>query len=179
MKKSTLASFSGILLLALAITQSCKKEDEPTPPTPTPTPAPEFIADSSSFLSYMTWTVQSVKNGPSPSLGTAHAGNDSTVTRSVHFKNGQDPVNGKYPIGTIIVKHTTNTANSVNELTAMVKRGNGFNAGVGDWEFFMLMPDGKIAKDASGAPMRGANLMGGMCGGCHSSASAKDFIFSK
>lgn len=181
MRKTTITTVLGVLFVTLAVTQSCKKDkDEPTPePTPTPVPTQEFIADSTSFLSYMTWTVQSVKTGPSPSLGTAHAGNDSTVTRVVHFKDGQNPVNGKYPIGTIIVKHSTNPANSVNEITAMVKRGNNFNSSVGDWEFFMLMPDGKIAKDATGSPMRGASLMGGMCGGCHSSASSKDFIFSK
>jgi hypothetical protein len=182
MKKTSFLILVASLIALGAFIQSCKKDKktvETTEPTPTPVATEEFIADSTSFLSYMTWTVQSIKTGPSPSLGTAHAGNDSTVTRSVHFKNGQNPVNGKYPVGTIIVKHSTNPANSVNELTAMVKRGNNFNSTKGDWEFFMLMPDGKIAKDANGSPMRGANLMSGMCGGCHSAASTKDFIFSK
>lgn len=181
MRKTTFTAVMGILLLTLAVTQSCKKEeDEPTPtPTPTPTPSAEFIADSATFLSYMTWTVQAVKTGPSPSLGTAHAGNDSTVTRIVHFKDGQNPVNGKYPVGTVIVKHSSNTANTLQEIVAMVKRGNNFNPSVGDWEFFMLELNGKIAKDANGQPMRGASLMGGMCGGCHSAASSKDYIFTK
>lgn len=182
MKRDFISSAALIIVFTLLVF-SCKKE-KTTDPEPTPTPAPtpaaqEFIADTSSFVSFMTWTVQSTKKGPSPSLGTAHVGNDTSVTRRVHFKDGQNPVNGKYPIGTIIVKHATNPAGTVNEMTAMVKRGNNFNSGAGDWEFFMLGPNGNIARDANGNLMRGANLMGGMCGGCHGAASAKDYIFSK
>lgn len=163
---------------AVFLFSACKK-DKNEDPQPTPTPSPEFIADTNSFVNFMSWPIQSTKKGPSPSLGTAHVGNDTSVTRSVHFKDGQSPSDGKYPIGTIIVKHSTNPAGSVNELTAMVKRGNGFNSSLGDWEFFMLSANGKIAKDGSGNLMRGASLMGGMCGSCHSAASSKDFIFSK
>ncbi len=36
----------------------------------------------------------------------------------------------------------------------------------------------KIAMDTEGNPMRGADLMGGMCLGCHSAAST-DYVFSK
>lgn len=177
MKKLSL--ILSIMIMLGIYFSSCKKEKKSDPePTPTPS-AQEFVADTNSFLSFMSWPIQSTKKGPSPSLGTAHVGNDTSVTRSVHFKDGQNAVNGKYPIGTIIVKHSTNPAGSVNELTAMVKRGNNFNSSVGDWEFFMLNTNGKIAKDASGNYMRGASLMGGMCGSCHNAASAKDFIFSK
>jgi hypothetical protein len=64
--------------------------------------------------------------------------------------------------------------------TAMVKRGNNFNAAGGDWEWFMLNSDGSIAVDAtSGMAMRGANLMNGMCIGCHQGASSKDYVYSK
>jgi len=38
----------------------------------------------------------------------AHGGNDETVVRDVYFKDGQLPVNGIYPVGTIIVKHLKN-----------------------------------------------------------------------
>ncbi len=177
--KTHVILLSSISLL-MALTFSCKKEENEPTPEPTPTPVvQEFIADTNSFVSFMTWTVQSTKKGPSPSLSTAHVGNDTSVTRKVHFKDGQNVVNGKYPIGTIIVKHATNPAGTVNELTAMVKRGNNFNSGTGDWEFFMLNSNGKIAKDATGNLMRGANLMGGMCGNCHGAVASKDYIFSK
>jgi hypothetical protein len=101
------------------------------------------------------------------------------VVRDVHFKNGQNPLNAVYPIGTLIVKHSHNPTGTINEFTAMVKRGNNFNPSYGDWEFFLLNSSGTIATDSSGMQMRGANLMGGMCGSCHAVASSKDFVFSK
>lgn len=168
-----LAASLAITTAFLFFEQSCKKE------TKTDAVAnSEFIADSNTFADYMNWPVQATKNGMDPSLGMAHAGNDSSATRSVHFKDGVSPVNGKYPVGSIIVKHTTNSAGTLNEVTGMVKRGNGFNPTKGDWEFFILTTDGKIAKDL-GIELRGANLMGGMCGNCHVGAINKDFVFSK
>lgn len=173
-KQTTIISTLTLVMFSTTLIQSCKKDktdDKATTNT-------EFIADSTTFLSFMSWPVQATKNGMDPSLGMAHAGNDSTATRTVHFKDGVSPVNGIYPVGSIIVKHTTNTAGTLNEFTGMVKRGNGFNPTKGDWEFFMLMPNGKIATDA-GMQLRGANLMGGMCGSCHAGAANKDYIFSK
>jgi len=61
----------------------------------------------------------------------------------------------------------------------MAKRGNNFNPSTGDWEIFLLTSSGNIATDSTGMPMRGANLMGGMCRSCHAGASEKDFIYSK
>jgi hypothetical protein len=171
MRKLTLITFLGAFIVVASLVQSCKKDD----PAIT-----EFVADNSTFDNFSTWSLDKTSVGPSPSLGPAHAGNDSTVTRKVYFKNGQNPVNGTYPIGTVIVKHSTNPAGTVNEIVGMVKRGNGFNPATGDWEWFMLMPDGKIASDANGMAMRGgAAMMNGMCNGCHGAASAKDFVFSK
>jgi hypothetical protein len=64
------------------------------------------------------------------------------------------------------------------EVTAMVKRGNGFNPNNNDWEWFMLTQDGEIAEDGD-MVMRGATLMEGMCGSCHSQAASQDYLFSK
>lgn len=164
------SSFLGLTIFL----QSCK-EDDTTAQNPVTN---EFIADSTTFIGFMSWPVEATFYGTDPSLGMAHAGNDSTAIRRVHFKDGVNRVNGKFPIGSIIVKHTTNAAGTLNEFTGMVKRGNGFNPNFGDWEFFMLTSDGKIGSDM-GMPMRGANLMNGMCGGCHTGAANKDFIFSK
>lgn len=140
---------------------------------------PEFIATDASFANFQNWVLEAELSGPDPALGPAHHGNDSTVTRHIYFKDGQDPENGLYPVGTIIVKQSDNHDHSVNEVTAMAKRGNNFDAGHNDWEYFMLMPDGKIATDGDGNVMRGANLMNGMCLGCHSAAANTDYIFSK
>lgn len=171
MQKLSILTVFGVFIILLSAMQSCTKDDaEPT----------EFIADNSTFANFDNWSLDAVNHGPSPSLSTAHAGNDTTVTRNVYFLNGQDRVNGSYPIGTAIVKHSTNPSGSVSEITAMVKRGNGFNPSTGDWEWFMLMADGSIATDSDGMAMRGgASMMGGMCNSCHAFASANDFTFSK
>lgn len=176
MKKSNKHLLSiAIILIGTVLIQSCTKDEDKDDKK---TADNEFIADSTTFIGFMSWPLEATKNGADPSLGMAHAGNDSTAVRRIYFKDGVNPTNGIYPIGATIVKHTTNAAGTLNEFTGMVKRGNGFNPGKGDWEFFMLSANGKIAYDM-GAPLRGANLMGGMCGGCHAGAASKDFIFSK
>ncbi len=139
----------------------------------------EYIADDNTFQSWMNFALYTTKQSPDPALGKAHGGNDNTVTREIYFKDNQSRVNGIYPIGTVIVKHSKNPDNSFNMITAMVKRGNNFNPNAGDWEWFILGPNGKIMKDDNGVAMRGANLMDGMCAGCHSQAVSKDFVFSK
>ncbi len=178
MKKKTIVSLTLILFTGILVFQSCKKDKEDS--ATSTSASDEFIADSSSFVSFMNWSLDKSYNGPDPLLGAmAHANNDSTVIRDVYFKDGQNSVNGKYPVGTLVVKYSHNPDSTVNEYTAMAKRGNNFNPNYGDWEFFMLTSSGSIATDSTGTAMRGADLMGGMCGSCHNSASSKDLIFSK
>ncbi|BDS09968.1 hypothetical protein [Aureispira anguillae] len=168
--KKTKLFFAAIAIFSIAYTtQSCQD------PTPEPT---EFIADNSTFANFTNWELAATNVGPSPSLGAAHAGNDSTVTRKIYYKDAQAPVDGVYPVGTVIVKHSANPAGTVAEYTGMVKRGNSFNPSHNDWEWFMLESNGNIATDSSGAEMRGANLMNGMCNNCHSVATT-DYSFSK
>ncbi len=163
-----------ILGASLSFT-SCKKDDDPVEDLK----PEEYIANNDSFKSIMTWTLGAAPVGIDPALGTAHAGNDSTVTRSIYFKDNAKPVNGKYPVGSIVVKHSHNPAGTVNMYTAMVKRGNNFDADNGDWEYFMLAGDGQIGMD-NGMEMRGngATMMNGMCLMCHSGASGRDYIFT-
>lgn len=170
MKKTFLILPIAAIIVGTSLVQSCKKNSS--------TPA-EYVATNSSFSGFSGWPLQSTKHGPDPLLAVmAHANNDSTVTRDEYFKDGQGVVNGKYPVGTIVVKHSYNLSGTVSEYTGMVKRGNNFNPSHGDWEFFMLKSDGTIMTDTTGMVMRGANLMGGMCASCHSAAT-KDYIFSK
>lgn len=174
MKKTTIFSILAFAFVGFVSIQSCKKDNNTTTPT-----TQGFVADNNSFASFMSWSLDKTYHGPDPLLAAmAHANNDSSVTRDVYFKNGQAPVNGKYPVGALIVKHSHNPTGTVNEHTAMAKRGNNFNPGYGDWEFFMLTPSGTIATDSTGMAMRGANLMNGMCRSCHTSAS-HDLVFSK
>ena len=169
MKRSVL--FTVLAAVAVVVSmQSCKNDEAMNE---------EFIADDSSFSNFMSWKLEATNQGPDPALGTAHAGNDATVSRMIYYKNGQNLVNDEFPVGTIIAKHSKNPDLTVNEFTAMVKRGNGFNSTGGDWEWFMLNADGSIATDASsGMKMRGASLMNGMCVACHS-AGPTDFSFTK
>jgi hypothetical protein len=172
MKKMFIIFPLALVLILAATNESCKKKDS-TAATPT-----ELIADDNTFSGFMAWSNISTKHGIDPSLGTAHAGNDSTGTRVVFLKNNQDRINGKFPVGTLLVKHSYTTSGGVNMYTAMVKRGNNFNPSNNDWEWMILSADGKIMKDSTGMQMRGASLMGGMCGSCHSHASG-DFVYSK
>lgn len=162
-----------VILLVMGVVSSCDNKEDETPQEPQ-----EYVATDDSFSDFQSWELAAEEQGPDPALGPAHHGNDSTVTRYIYFKDSQSPSNGTYPLGTIIVKESMNDAMSVHETTAMVKRGNNFNPSHGDWEWFMLAPDGKIATDEDGNPMRGADLMGGMCNGCHSAATT-DYVFSK
>lgn len=136
----------------------------------------EFVAEDATFENFMTWSLDATRNGADPSLGGAHAGNDSNSVREVYFLDGQDPVSGVYPRGTVIVKYTT-LSDGGKEITAMVKRGGDFDTANGDWEYFMLNEDGSIADDGN---MRGAGgeIMNGMCLGCHQYAT-NDYIFVK
>lgn len=139
----------------------------------------EFVADNSTFAGFGSWPLQEIYHGiDTVNLGGEHGGDDSSSTRSVYFMDGQDPVDGLYPRGTLIVKYTTNTSGSLDVITAMAKRGGNFNPAYNDWEWFILNVDGSIAEDENGNPLRGANLMSGACGGCHAGAET-DFVFSK
>lgn len=163
----------GFLFIGASLFQSCDKDDDNTTPS-------EFIADNTTFTGFDAWHLHKTKEGVDPANGGLHDNNDSTVVRKIYIKDDASLVNGQYPVGTLIVKHAYSPDLAFNQITGMVKRGNGFNPTTGDWEWFMLMPDGAIATDANGMAMRGgAAMMGGACNSCHSGASAKDFVFSK
>lgn len=165
--KTTKLFVVGLFFVSLVM-QSCD------PATTTPT---EFIANNNTFAGFTNWSLVGTKNGVDPALGIAHAGNDSTSTRKIYFKDNQDPVDGVYPVGTLIAKHVYNSAGTVEAYMGMAKRGNGFSPNHNDWEWFILNADGSIQVDAtSSEPKRGANL--GSCATCHSGA-ATDYSFAK
>lgn len=173
---SKLLKLLGLFFIATTLVfTSCSNDDDDDPADQ----PQEYVADDNTFTDFRDWMKEAELQGPDPALGPAHAGNDSTVTRRVYFKDGQDRVNGAYPLGTLVVKEGLNTEGTFQEITAMVKRGNNFNPSGGDWEWFVLNPDGSIAKDGDGNALRGADLMGGMCIGCHSQASSLDYTFTK
>jgi len=172
MKIKTILFYTVPLIYAGLIMQACSNDDDEQPD-------PEFVATSADFANFRSWAEVAVNQGPDPALGTAHQGNDETVTRTIYIKDDASRgSNGEFPVGTLVVKDTRDAEGNTMEVTAMVKRGNNFNPDNNDWEWFMLTPDGEIAED-NGMVMRGAALMQGMCGGCHTQAANQDFIFSK
>ena len=208
MKKINYLFLSGALIMGMTLTQSCKKEGctdaiaenydedakeddgsctyidgctdedalnyDATATMDDGSCEYEFVADDNTFSGFMSWELAATFNGADPSLGAAHGGNDSMAVREIFFLDSQDPVDGVYPTGTVIVKYTTLSTGD-KEVTAMVKRGDDFDTDGADWEYFMLNEDGTIA---DGGNMRGADLMGGMCKGCHSYAT-NDYVFAK
>lgn len=169
--KTKMIILATVFVFFMAFIQSCKEDKEES--------SPEFVAGSSDFNDFRTWTEVAVNKGPSPSLGEAHHGNNADATRTIYFKDNQERASdGRFPVGTLVVKETKDAAGNTIEVTALVKRGNNFNPDHNDWEWFMLNPDGTIKVDA-GVTFRGAKLMDGMCGACHTQAKSDDFIFSK
>ncbi len=179
MKKRAFTITAITLLLTTATIQSCKNET--STPTPTPTTPSEFIADDNTFAGFETWTLTASKSGVDPAmLKTAHAGDDPTSVRNIYFGNSAvTRENGEFPVGTVVSKKTTWQGNGGGSMiTAMAKRGNSFDAGGKNWEYFVLNADGSILVD-NGTVMRGADLMNGACKGCHAAVADNDYIFTK
>jgi len=139
----------------------------------------DFVPDNSTFAGWENWTLVETVEEPSLTLGEmAHGGQDSSFVRKIYIKDNAKRENGEYPMGTVIVKHSYSEDQDINEYTAMAKRKADFNTEGAGWEWFMLAADGSIAVNESNETMRGANLMDGMCQGCHGSTTASDFVFT-
>jgi len=129
----------------------------------------EFIATNSDFDDYASWSLIGTEQGPDPLLGAAHEGNDADAVRKVYKKQLQArPGDGQwdsYPVGTMLLKTVQDQGGDIIGKTGMVKRGAGFDADNGDWEYFMWdVASGDIA-------VQGAV---GMCIGCHGGANVND-----
>lgn len=155
MKKNQLLGTLFCALFIAFMVQSCNKE---------------FVADDDTFADWDGWALVATENGPAPDLGEAHAANDSTVTRKIYFLDDEEAEDSEYPVGTAIFKHTKSEDGALENFLGMVKRGKDFNPDNNDWEWFKLNADGSIIE-------RGENI--GMCGTCHASSNATDYVFSK
>ncbi len=130
----------------------------------------EVAAAASDFADYATWTQIADVSGANALLGMAHKADDPTAQRRIYSRSplgNPDAALGGYPKGTMLVKEITQ-GGAVTEITAMVKRGGAFNPDNGNWEWFMLDPATLDIMD------RGADLMMGMCNGCHAQALEAD-----
>ena len=138
----------------------------------------EYVANDADFANYTKWTLVDRVSGPSESLQNAHLANDPNATRSIYIKDNADRTDdGKFPVGTTLVKHYTNKDGKLLGGVGMVKRGAGFNKEFGGWEWFVLnVSTGKIAINASGAQSRGA-IAG--CNQCHAKTADNDYVFTR
>lgn len=75
----------------------------------------------------------------------------------------------KFPVGSVIVKEKLGSADSTTPevLTAMIKRGPGYNPEGGDWEYLVL--DGAASKIIEQGKLT-------RCSGCHRPYQHSDFV---
>jgi len=141
----------------------------------------EFAVADGDFDDYASWHEIDSEQGPDAALGAAHAGNDENAVRTIFRKQlAANPAEGDwgYPVGTMIAKEVRDGAGAIIGMTGMVKRGAGFDASNGDWEWFVLDTT-DFSMEARGT---GAEVMGGMCVGCHGAANSggngSDYVFA-
>ena len=156
-----------IFLISGIIISACSDDDDDNPNKP----AAEFIAEQSDFANYNTWTMVGEYTEDDARLGgMAHgAGN---LKRIVYVNKSNTQLNdGEFENGLILIKEGRDKeTNELKELAGMVKRGGDFNSNHNGWEWFMFdLETGNIMG-------RDANLMEGMCNGCHAGAG-KDYSF--
>ncbi len=146
----------------------------------------EIVLESDSFAGYTDWTIIDDRTDANPLLDDMAHGAPIEGTRRIVYQRplyaNPDTETQGYPVGTKFVKETYDDGALI-EITAMVKRGGDFNSANNYWEWFILdTATGNIALDDSGAALRGADLMNGMCNGCHFAANTVsgngiDYVF--
>ncbi len=135
----------------------------------------EFMAESSDFDDYANWTMIGTEQGPDALLGMAHEGNDANAVRKIYKKQLQANPNGwnGFPVGTMYLKTVEDAEGTIIGKTGMAKRGNSFDSGHGDWEYFMM--------DAESGHMMAMGDGASMCIGCHTAAvvagNGVDYVF--
>jgi hypothetical protein len=140
------------------------------------TRGPTFIAYARDFQGFESWPSETF-NDPNPGGATHVAG-----LRTVYLNHAPDAGATEFPLGTIIVKRTSD-----GKTFAQVKRGGGYNlSGAKNWEWF------EIGENANGAvfiqwqgtfPPVGEAYGGDPngCNGCHltMNAVANDYVIAQ
>jgi len=169
-----------LLILGLITTAGCGG-----PPKPDDNQQDEdkiFIALEHNFQAYPTWERFHLEGNGS---GTPHFGG----TRDIYLNSRPAKGATKFPVGTIIVKHTDGVGDPDNggpRTFAMVKRGGDYNMnGALNWEWFELVQSDptdptspwQIAWRGLGPSAGGAyGMTDGSCNGCHAQGSANDYV---
>ncbi len=172
-----------VLVTCLAATAAGCLDDELDPSMGSAT-NDVFIALQRDFQTFRSWT--RIQVGDAEVVGGHPAG-----PRFAYLSRA--PVDGAFPVGTIIVKTTEVGEPATWKIHARVKRGGGFNArGATEWEWFdlrintsdesLLMWRGEKPPANHGyesLPGLGAtSSMDGDCNSCHVAARDTDFILA-
>ena len=158
-----------LTLLSAAFVVACSDDDD-SGTTPTDT---EFVAEYSDFEGYESWELVDESVGVDPGGNLSGAHEEATAKRISRVnKTNIKMENGEWPVGTIIVKEMRNAeTDDLMAVMAMAKRGADFNPDHNGWEWFML----NVAEEKIEG--QGADLMGGMCNGCHIKVKDNDYSF--
>lgn len=156
-----------LTLISAAFIVACS-DDETITPTDT-----EFVAEYSDFEGYESWELVEESVGEDPSGNLIGAHEEAVSKRIIRVnKTNVQMENDEWPVGTILVKEMRNAeTDDLMAVMAMAKRGADFNPDHNGWEWLVINKDeGKIQE-------RDANLMGGMCNGCHVKVKENDYSF--
>lgn len=156
-----------------------------------------FIATLSDFQDFESWhsapatpatTLPPLDGGDGVDAATVttDAGAVHTLPLTVYWNNAPPHGSKAFPVGTIIVKETSETEPTARKIFAMVKRGGDFNPnGAVNWEWFELYfnADGSVGINWAGAqPLGGSTnpyaASPNICNDCHLKARANDDVWS-
>ena len=137
----------------------------------------EDATPADAYSDYMNWTKvnqETITGDDTGVLGPAHKG--AKGFREIYVNDiGKATAYGEaaypYPMGTVILKESYKGNGGVKgelgDITIMIKREDGYDPDNGNWEYVMANDELKVANQGKI----------GMCIGCHSAGSSKDFTF--
>lgn len=143
-----------------ATTEEATTEAAPQPPKPPAPPGvPSFVAG------YRGWT--KLNEAPIPPRDSdPHFG-----TKDV-FASNERLGNGRFPVGTVVVKEATRPGADFIGLIAIMRKQRGADPEHNDWVFV------EYTREAAGARF-GEQAAGAVCWSCHLGARESDYVFTE
>ena len=169
----------GVALGVAALAMACAGPPGPADMDASVEAGQGYVALSRDFADYQSWQRYD--------LGYSEAKGHPAGNRVVYLSVPGPLVNGRFPIGTRMVKAITlNGTPTTVEYVGAVKRGGGFNGqGAVDWEFFLLRATdaglGVLARGVNPSFGPGDNYGGGAnCNDCHAAPGTElnDYVLA-
>jgi hypothetical protein len=191
MRASTTKTVLAALLCGAAFGAGC------SPKVPSGEEQGVFVAQTSDFQGFHDWqsapampatTLPPVDGGDGIDAGAVTLGDAGTVHNmplTVYWNSSPPHGSTTFPVGTIIVKETSEADITARKIFSMVKRGGDFNPnGAVNWEWFELqnLADGSVSINWDGAQAPGGmdvySSNPNLCNECHLKAAANDDVWS-